>query len=273
MKVGFFGTPGIAARCLETLSREHEICFVVSQEDKPYGRSLRITKSPVSQIAQKLSIPLITPATLKDEVLPMQLSSFGADIFVVVAYGKIIPRSIFALPKFGSINLHPSLLPHLRGAAPVESALLRGDTVSGITIQCISERLDAGDILAQKKIELSPDMTADELYEIVIPRGAELLSRVLRDFESGTVARKEQDESQATYCSKITKESARINWESPSAMIHNLVRAYNPKPVAWTTFRGSGVRIWRTGLFSGDHPKLMPGEIAVFQKRHLLVGT
>ena len=273
MKIGFFGTPEIGAYCLESLVREHDIVFAVSQEDKPQGRSLRLVRSPVSSVAERLGIPVFTPGTLKDEALPATLAEFRADIFVVVAYGKIIPSNIFNIPEHGSINLHPSLLPHLRGAAPVESAILEGASESGITIQRITERLDAGDILAQESLLIDPDMTAGDLYEQVLPRGADLMMRVLSSLSSGTCVSRKQNESEATYCGKITKENARIDWGRSVTEIHNMIRAYNPKPVAWTSFRGSSLRILKSKMFNDEEMKLAPGEIAVFRKKRIIVGT
>ena len=273
MKIGFFGTPEIGAYCLESLAREHEVVFAVSQEDKPQGRSLRLVRSPVSSVAERLGIPVITPKTLKDDNLPGTLADFGADVFVVVAYGKIIPARIFELPKHRSINLHPSLLPHLRGAAPVESAILEGASESGITIQRITERLDAGDILAQESFPIDPEMTAGDAYELVLPRGADLLLHVLSSISSGTCVPRAQNESDATYCGKITKENARIDWERTASEIHNQIRAYNPKPVAWTSFRGSSLRILKSRMFSDEEMRLSPGEITVFRKKRIIAGT
>jgi methionyl-tRNA formyltransferase len=273
MKIGFFGTPDIGAYCLESLSRKHTVLFAVTQEDKPHGRSLRISKSAVSSAAEKLGIQVFTPPTLKDESLPETLNAFGADIFVVVAYGKIIPEAIFSIPRFGSINLHPSLLPRYRGAAPVESAILAGETVSGITVQRITMRLDAGDILAQETMQIGEDATAEDMYGIVLPHGSCMLLDVIDKLETGTCVPRVQDESLATYCGKISKESARINWKSPSAAIHNQIRAYNPKPVSWTVFRGSTLRIHKSSLFRDGGVTLSPGEVMIYQKRRILVGT
>jgi len=273
MKIGFFGTPDIGAYCLESLSQKHAVLFAVTQEDKPHGRSLRISKSAVSSAAEKLGIQVLTPPTLKDESFPETLNAFGADIFVVVAYGKIIPEVLFSIPRFGSINLHPSLLPRYRGAAPVESAILAGETISGITVQRITMRLDAGDILAQETMQIGEDATAEDMYGIVLPHGARMLLDVIDKLETGNCVPRVQDESLATYCGKISKESARINWKSPSAAIHNQIRAYNPKPVSWTVFRGASLRIHKSALFHDGGVTLSPGEIMIYQKRRILAGT
>jgi methionyl-tRNA formyltransferase len=273
MKIGFFGTPDIAAYSLSHLSRTHNIVFAVTREDKPQGRSLQIAPSPVKVLAEKMSIPVLQFSSLKDELLPTMLSSFGADIFVVVAYGKIIPESIFNIPRLGSINLHPSLLPKYRGAAPVESAVIAGESETGVSVQIINERLDAGAILGTATVIIPPEMTSGELYDIMFPVGAELLSRIISGLEAGTVVPVPQIEEMATYCGKITKESACIDWEQSTIMIGNCVRGYNPKPVAWTCFRDSTIKIWRCGPISLERRKLMPGELMVYQKRRLVAGT
>jgi methionyl-tRNA formyltransferase len=191
---------------------------------------------------------------------------------VVVAYGRIIPRSIFEIPGLKTINLHPSLLPKYRGAAPVESAILSGESISGITVQYINERLDAGDILLQENIEITPNMTAGDLFDSVLPLGAEMLDRAITGLAAGTIHPIPQNENDATYCRKFSREEAQIDWSFPREKIHNLVRAYNPKPVAWSVFRGSSIKIHKTSIPTESLPSLRSGEFAVFQKR-LLAGT
>jgi methionyl-tRNA formyltransferase len=273
MKIGFFGTPEIALACLEYLADRHEICFAVTSADKPQGRSKKDLPSQVKIAALARNIPVLQPESLKDPVFADSLASFGADIFVVVAYGRIIPRCIFEIPRLKTINLHPSLLPKYRGAAPVESAILAGEKFSGITVQYINEKLDAGDILLQENIQLSESMTSGDLFRIVVPRGAEMLDIVVKGLEAGKIQPIPQRESDATYCHKFSREEAKIDWSLSRERIHNLVRAYNPKPVAWSLFRGSFVRIFRTAVSREILPSLLPGELSVFQKRRLFAGT
>ena len=272
MNIGFFGTPEIGSYCLRELSKEFTICFAVTGEDKPAGRNRLLTPPPVKLTAQELSIPMLQPSLLRDEAFVEQLSSFGADLFVVVAYGKLIPRAIFDLPKFKTINLHPSLLPKYRGAAPIEWAIINGETETGITVQLINEKLDAGDVLSQEKIVIPHDMTAGGLYDIIMPAGASLLARTIRQIEKGEIVPTKQNDNEATYCGKINRETSKIDWGKSCNAIRNLIRGMNPKPVAWTTFRGKIMRVWTASAFEGD-ARLSPGEIRVFEKKRLLVGT
>lgn len=274
IKIGFFGTPDIAARCLEYLSGRFEIVFAVSCEDKPRGRNLRVCETPVHESALKLGVPILQPHSIKDPSFAESLTAYGADIFVVVAYGKIIPRAVFALPRLGSINLHPSLLPLYRGAAPVEWAIRSGEKTSGVTVQCINERLDAGDIVLQKELPVGPDETAGEFFARAVGEGSVMLERAILGLADGSIKPHSQDESKATHCGKITKDEAKVIWSESAESVHNLVRAFNPNHVAWSTFRGKNVRLLRTSLPKGDGlPALMSGEMAVFAKKRLFAGT
>lgn len=273
MKIGFFGTPDIAARCLEFLIERHEIVFAVTSEDKRAGRSQRIAFCPAKEAALKRNIPVLQPSVLKDPFFMEELKKRPADIYVVVAYGRIIPKEVFENPPLKTINLHPSLLPRYRGAAPVEWAIIRGEEVTGVTVQVINERLDAGDIIVQEEVDIGGDMTAGDLYGVVIPMGAQLIERAIGLLASGTAALTAQDEKSVTYCGKIGKETAKIDWSLPWRRIHDLVRGLNPKPVAWTLFRDKTVRIWKTVRFTGEAPALGPGSLLRYQKRRLLVGT
>jgi methionyl-tRNA formyltransferase len=274
MRIGFFGTPGIAAYALEHLSAHFEIAFLVTGDDKPSGRHLQLKCSPAKETARGHHIDVLHPKSLRDEAFISALKSFNADIFVVVAYGRLIPREVFTLPRFGTINLHPSLLPRYRGAAPIEWAIMRGESGTGVTVQLINERLDAGDIVLQKEIPLSDSITAGELYEIVKPAGAQLLVESIRMIESGNAVPEVQDEAQASYCGKIDKETSRIDWTKSSGEINNLVRGLNPKPGAMTGFRDMLFKIWKTAPLAEAAPCApAPGVMFVHQKKRLLVGT
>ncbi len=274
MKIGFFGTPDIGAFCLRALAANFEILFAVTGADRPAGRRLQLQAPPVKEAGLELGIPVLQPGDLRDENFLFELERYPADIYVVVAYGKIIPRAVFDRPPLKTINLHPSLLPRYRGAAPVEWALIGGEAVTGITVQLINEKLDAGDILAREKIDVGRDMTAGELYDIVLPKGAALLADTIGRLGSGGIIPVKQEEEEATYCGKIDRELARVDWTKTAEQIHNLVRGLNPKPVAWTEFRGKSVRIWKTSIPEGmEGAVLGPGELRVHGKKRLLAGT
>lgn len=274
MKIGFFGTPEIGAYCMQALCGEFEVLFAVAGPDKKSGRNREVHFGPVKEAAMARGIPVLQPDKLRDSSFQNELKSFGADIYVVVAYGKIIPREVFDYPRYKTINLHPSLLPKYRGAAPIQWALVHGEKETGITVQCINEELDAGDILMQEKFSVDEAMTADDLYRAVLPAGADLLIRTVRGLGDGSVAPRTQDHGSASYCGKIDRDTACINWALPAWDIHNLVRGFNPKPVAWTEFRGMNMRVWKTSRFNNsENLTLQPGEVRAFRKKQLVAGT
>ncbi len=274
MKIGFFGTPHIAAYCLDEILKKYSVEFVVTSPDKPAGRGRKLTPSPVKELSFKHDIPVLQPQSLKDALLHTQLNEFGCDLFVVVAYGKIIPRLLFDMPRYGTINLHPSLLPLYRGAAPIQWALINGEKKTGVTVQMINEELDAGDILLQESIDIPIDMTAGELYDLVLPMGATMLVKTIAGLQDTTITPVPQNHSQATYCGKIDTETARIQWNNTSMEIHNLARGLNPRPVAWTTFRDKKIKIWRTMPVEDTLPKgSTPGSIHIFPGKRLIAQT
>ena len=274
MKIGYFGTPEIAVYCLGNLAKSHTISFVVTGEDKPAGRNRLLQISPVKKFALENGIPVLQPRSLNDETFFSEIKNFGADVFVIVAYGKIIPGRVFLLPGHKTINLHPSLLPRYRGAAPVQWALVNGEKETGVTIQFVNERLDAGDILLQKRIPVGIDMTAEDLYNVVLPVGSELLLESLKQISDGRAMPVPQNESEAAYCGKIDRETARVDWNKTSLEIHNLVRGFYPRPCAWSLFRGRNMKILRTSL-SSEKPEApaAPGRIIKLQKGRLFAGT
>ncbi|MBN1531054.1 MAG: methionyl-tRNA formyltransferase [Spirochaetes bacterium] len=274
MRIGFFGTPELAARCLRYLHERHSILFLVTGEDKKTGRHQRLQHPAAKAAALELGIPVLQPVSVRDDGFISRLKEFDADIYVIVAYGRIIPRSIFDHPPLKTVNLHPSLLPRYRGAAPIEWAVMQGEEVTGITVQLINEKLDAGDIVLQERIPVPPDFTAGDLYDTVMAEGGALLHRSMEMLAEGAGEPVGQDESAATYCGKIDRDTARIDWTRGAVRIHNLVRGMNPKPVAWTTFRSKQARIWKTAPFTEPPERAkLPGELARFGRKRLLVGT
>lgn len=274
MRIGFFGTPELSARVLTGLSKRHQILFAVTGEDKASGRNRLIRPCPAKEAAVSLGIPVLQPSILKDDSFITEIARHHADVYVVVAYGKLIPRAVFALPPLGTVNLHPSLLPKYRGAAPIQWALMNGEIETGITVQLINERLDAGDILLQERLAIHPDATTGDLLEIVASRGPELIDRAITSFADGTLRPYPQDESLATYCGKIDRTVSRIQWGDSSSAIHNLVRALNPKPGTHTTFRGDRIIIWKTSLVHEEMPAgACPGMVAAYRKKRLLACT
>jgi methionyl-tRNA formyltransferase len=273
MKIGFFGTPEIAAFCLEKLMDTYAVVFIVAAEDKPSGRHLKIRYNQVKEIALKRGIQFYQPANLRDQDFIKSIEKERADLFVVVAYGKVITPEVLSLPLRGTINLHPSLLPKYRGAAPIQWALINGERETGITVQMMDEELDTGDILTQRRIQIPINMTSGELYRIILPLGADLLIETIELLRTNGIEPIRQNNDEATYCGKITKNTSRIDWTKSSSEIHNLVRGLNPTPVAWTTFRGKNIRIWRTAMCEEDIESPGRGHIRIYKKKRLLAGT
>ena len=274
IKIGFFGTPGIAAYNLQKLAERYDIAFVVSGDDKPAGRHLKTQCCPAKYFALEKNFKVLHPVRLRDEPFLDELRKANADIFVVVAYGRIIPPEVFTMPRLKTINLHPSLLPKLRGAAPIEWALINGERESGVTVQLINEELDAGDIILQERIAIPESMTAGEMYDAVLPIGARLLTNAIEQLHGGSARPVQQNGAEATYCGKLDRDTARIRWDNEPFQIHNLVRGLNPRPGAWCVFRGKQVKIWKTAPFAGEISTApAPGRLLPFQKKRLIAGT
>jgi methionyl-tRNA formyltransferase len=291
MKLLYFGSPEISARLLDRLirDREHQICAVISNPDRPRGRSSKPVPTPVSLRAMEEGLPLFRFPSLKGEAGEQalrELRTFEADLGVVFAYGSIIPAAIFTMPGLGSVNLHGSLLPALRGASPVQSAILNGFTETGWTLQRLSERMDAGDILSTVKIAIDENETAGELLERMMPYGIQLVIDSLHSIDDLLSSARPQDELQATYCSKLRPEDAFISWSDSSLTIHNKIRGMNPAPLARTiTEKGDLILLHRSalmlqdsivGLLDSHDSEQSPGTVRVVRhsgKKRLLIRT
>ncbi|HUO44166.1 MAG TPA: methionyl-tRNA formyltransferase [Burkholderiales bacterium] len=242
MKLIFAGTPAFAATALEALlAAGHDIVLVLTRPDRPAGRGLAPQPGAVKQLALARGLPLAQPATLKDAAVELQLRAVDAEAMVVAAYGLILPPAVLAIPRRGCLNIHASLLPRWRGAAPIQRALLAGDAATGITIMQMDEGLDTGAILLQEKIAIGDDDTARTLHDRLAALGAQSIVRALAAFP----APRAQDDAQATYADKIRKEEAVIDWTQPAQRIARQVRAFNPAPAANTTLDGRRFKLWR----------------------------
>ena len=242
MKLIFAGTPPFAATALETLlAAHHEVALVLTQPDRPAGRGMEPQSSAVKQLAQARGLPLAQPMTLKDAAIQRQLLAVNAEVMVVAAYGLILPPSVLTIPRRGCLNIHASLLPRWRGAAPIQRALLAGDSATGITIMQMDAGLDTGAILLQEKIEIDDEDTAQTLNDKLAELGAQTMVRAL----ATTLRPCAQDSVQVTYAEKIRKEEAAIDWTQPALHIARRVRALNPTPGATTTIHGQRLKLWR----------------------------
>lgn len=271
MKIVFFGSPAIALPALNSLlTAKHEIKLVVTQPDKPAGRGKKLTPPPVKVFAQNHGLPFIQPEKIrKDEKALELIKNAEPDINIVVAYGQILPASIIYLPPYKSLNIHFSLLPKYRGAAPVQWAILNGEKTTGVTIFQLNEKMDEGPILAQEETPILPRENALELETRLAHLGARLLLETLERLPS--IELREQDHSQATYAPKITKEMGKINWEEPAEIIDRKVRAFFPWPGAYTFLNNQRIEILTGQVVPGLMPAARPGEIVQIDKSGVYV--
>lgn len=249
MRILFMGTPEFAVPSLDMLQAAgEEIVAVVTQPDRPAGRGHTIAPPPVKVRALEQGLRVLQPESLKDDRTFHELAATHPDLLVVVAYGQILPRRILELPAVAPLNVHASLLPGYRGAAPINWAIIRGETRTGITIMRIIPKLDAGDILIQCPENIRIDDTAGSLHDRLMERGATCLQEALDLIRNGDASFRPQDDSQVSYAPMLTREMARIDWSLPATECHNFIRGLNPWPTAWTTFRGSTCKVLRTEL-------------------------
>lgn len=245
MKIVFMGTPEFAVPSLEAALAAGDIVAVVTRSDKPQGRGLRVTSPPVAVVAVQYALEVLQPATLRDPEFLAQLGRLEPDLIVVVAYGRLIPSDVLRAAPMGAINLHPSLLPRYRGAAPIPRAIAAGDAETGVTILSVSEELDAGDIILQRPVAIRADDTAATLEARLAQEGATLLVEALGLLESNQAPRHPQDPSRVTLAPKLTRDEALIHWSDPAEKIVNMVRAFDPWPVAYTVRDGAPLKVWR----------------------------
>lgn len=249
MRVLFLGTPRFAVPSLTRLLEDpdSDVVGVITQPDRPAGRGKRPAPPPVKEVALAAGLPVFQPEKIRGNPEALRIvEELRPDVAVVVAFGQLLPVEFFNAPPYGTVNVHASLLPRYRGAAPIVHALLNGDDKTGVTIMRIDEGMDTGDMLAWQEVPIAPEMTAGELETLLAEEGAALLIPTLHDYVAGRIQPVPQDPAQATYAPRIRKEDAVVDWTRDAPAVHNLVRAMNPKPGAVTTFRGSPVKLWRT---------------------------
>lgn len=272
MNLVFAGTPKFSLPALEALlTSRQRIIAVYTQPDRPQGRGLKVVPSPIKQLAVTYDLPIYQPETLRAPNALQQLQELKPDIFIDVAYGLFIPKEMLNFPRYGCINLHPSLLPRWRGAAPMQAAILAGDKITGVSIIKLSETLDAGDILKQQAAPIEEQDTTASLAHNLAVMGAELLLEVLAEIENGTVNSIPQDNTFSTYAHKIKKEDAAIDWNLSAIAIERMIRAYNPWPIAYTAIDDQIVRIWEAQVL--PHTMAAPGTIINVAKTGIDVAT
>ena len=265
MKILFMGTPDFASESLRALIKsENEIVGVVSQPDRPKGRGHKLVPTDVKVTAQEAGLTVYQPESLKNEAFLPTLEELNPDIIVVAAYGRILPEYILNYPRYGCINVHASLLPKYRGAAPIQRAVLNGDDETGVCIMKMEKGLDTGDIISVKSTAIGEYETSGELFDRLAKIGGDLLVRTIKDIETGNAVYTKQDDEKSTYAEKITKETACIDWEKSSTEISKQICAMNPFPGAYTTYMGDTLKIYEAEKTEGEGK---PGQILGIEKK------
>ena len=265
----FMGTPDFALPALDALIAHHHVLAVVTQPDRPAGRHKQLRQSPVKRLAAASDIPIFQPKRLRQPESIDRLRQWNADVFVVAAFGQILPPTALDLPPYGAVNIHASLLPRWRGAAPIQAAIRAGDAEMGITIMLMDAGLDTGPMLAKRAIPIAADETGQSLHDKLAPLGAELLIETLPKYLSGMIQPQTQAESQASYAPRIKKEEGRIDWTQPAPAIERLVRAFNPWPGAFTNWQGRQLKIHAARHGPG---RARPGQVIV-QGGQIAIGA
>lgn len=267
MKIIFAGTPDFSVLTLQALvSSSHHICAVYTQPDRPAGRGRKIQVSPVKACALEHGIAIEQPLDFKSADSLNTLESYQADLMVVVAYGIILPQDVLNTPTYGCINIHASLLPRWRGAAPIQRVILAGDAETGVTLMQMDKGLDTGDMLSKHTCAIQQNTTSNTLHDQLSTLGADALIELLPDIESRQLTPVQQIQEDATYAEKLSKQEALIDWNKSAKEIHSAIRAYNPWPVSHTSLNGASLRIWQANLVK-KNPTQPPGTLNVIGQK------
>ena len=273
LRIIFAGTPDFAARHLDALlSSQHQIVGVFTQPDRPAGRGNKLTPSPVKVLAQQHDLPVFQPASLRPEENQKLISDLNADVMVVVAYGLILPKTVLDMPRLGCINVHGSLLPRWRGAAPIQRALWAGDAETGVTIMQMDVGLDTGDMLHKVSCPITSQDTSATLYDKLADLGPQGLIATLTQLANGTAVPEKQDEALVTYAEKLSKDEARLNWTLPAVQLERCVRSFNPWPVSFFMIDEQPVKVWQSKALDAEHNQA-PGTIISADKQGIAVAT
>lgn len=273
LNIIFAGTPDFAARHLQALlDSEHNVIAVYTQPDRPAGRGKKLTPSPVKVLAEQAGIPVHQPESLRNEQAQAELAALGADIMVVVAYGLILPQAVLDTPRLGCINVHGSLLPRWRGAAPIQRAIWAGDVKTGVTIMQMDKGLDTGAMLHKASLAIAPDDTSASLYDKLAAIGPQALLHTLAQLATGKAVAEPQDDTLANYADKLSKEEALIDWRQSAAHIERCVRAFNPWPVSYFMLAGHNIKVWQAQALD-DASGQPPGTLLKAGKAGIDVAT
>ena len=275
MKVVFMGTPDFAVGTLEALIEAgHEVIGVVTQPDKPKGRGKTLMATPVKEVALKHQIPVYQPKRVREAGFTETLGRLAPDVIVVAAFGQIITKEILDIPRFGCINVHASLLPAYRGAAPIQWAVINGEKESGVTIMQMDEGLDTGDMIDKVVVPLAQDETGGSLFDKLSQAGARLCVKVLKDLEEGNAVREKQPEESTTpYASMISKKMGEIDWNRSAKSIEQLIRGLDPWPSAYTKLQGKTLKLWKAEAQKENVPEGVPGEVVKVERDTFCIQT
>ena len=273
LNIIFAGTPDFAATHLKALiNSNHNVIAVFSQPDRPAGRGNKLTASPVKQLAIENNLPIYQPATLKTEENQQIIANLNADIMIVVAYGLILPQAVLDMPKFGCLNVHGSLLPKWRGAAPIQRACWAGDSETGITIMQMDAGLDTGDMLYKLACPIESSDTSATLYEKLAKLGPQALLETLALINQGKIKPEKQQQSQATYAEKLSKQEAKLDWNLSAIQLERCVRAFNPWPVSYFEVNGEPIKVWQAEVMATQHNQPV-GTILQADKKGICIAT
>ncbi len=277
MKIVFMGTPDFAATILEKLiESNHELIGVVTQPDKQKGRGKEVSFPPVKELALKHGLPVYQPLKVKEPEFLQELSKLKPDVIVVAAFGQILPKALLDIPTLGCINVHASLLPKYRGAAPIQYSIIDGEEETGITIMYMDVGIDTGDIILQRSLTITPEETGGSLFDKMADLGADLLMEALVKIEDGSAVRIPQEEDKATYVKMISKEMGKIDFTQPASKLERLIRGLNPWPSAYTFLEGKTLKLWQAGVEpeeAGKWAKVLPGQVVDVRKDAIVIKT
>lgn len=274
MRIVFMGTPDFSVPTLEALvASEHEVVGVVTQPDKPKGRGKEIHMSPVKECALQHNIPVYQPVRARDEAFVDEMRALNPDVMVVIAFGQILPKSLLELPKYGCVNIHASLLPKYRGAAPIQWAVINGDEETGITTMMMDVEMDTGDMLEKTVVKLDSEETGGSLFDRLSLLGGDLILSTLSKLEKGEITPVPQDHEKATYVKKISKSMGDIDWTMDAVSIERLVRGLNPWPSAFTRWNGKMLKIWEAKVLPDPDVKLPCGSVISASDEGLKIQT
>lgn len=274
MNIIFMGTPDFSVPILKGLVEAgYHISAVVTQPDRPRGRKRSLTPPPVKEEALRHGLDVYQPETMRDDEKIRQLTSLKPDLIVTAAYGQILPGALLNAPAYGAINVHASLLPKYRGGAPIHQAIIDGEEKTGITIMYMVKELDAGDMLAQKEVEITTTDNVGTLHDKLSMIGRDLLLETIPNIQSGQITPVPQNDKEATFAPNIRRDQEEIEWSRPASEIYNHIRGLNPWPVAYTTYHGKNIKIWKASVLSNHDSNATPGQIIEITSQQLIVAA